>query len=381
VRRAGVEASDGVGGRIRTDRFEGFLLDRGFQVLLTAYPECRRELDYGSLDLRTFLPGALIQKGGRFHRLADPWRQPVRALESLLAPVGGPLDKLRVGRLRWKLRRQSIERLFEAEETTTLARLRELGFSESMIAGFFRPFLGGVFLDAQLETSSRMFEFVFKMFAEGDVAVPNGGMQAIPESIAAQLAPGTVRLNARVASVDRTSCTLTTGERIEAERIVVAADGDGASALLSGAPEARWRGTVCLYFDAPEPPFEDPVLLLDGEGSGPANSVAVMSRVAPGYAPAGRSLVSVSLLDAETAEPEALERRVRLQLEDWFGAAVKEWRALRHYPIPEALPRISPSARTSVTEIDGVIVCGDHLESASIQGAMLSGRRAAEAIV
>ena len=141
-----IEASDGVGGRMRTDRAEGFLLDRGFQVLLTAYPEAQRVLDYKALDLHYFYPGAMVRFGGKFHKVADPWRHPLEALRGAVSPVGTFGDKMKVGRLRRKTLEGPVEGLFSRPETTTLKALQDLGFSEKMIDRFFRPFLGGVFL-------------------------------------------------------------------------------------------------------------------------------------------------------------------------------------------------------------------------------------------
>jgi phytoene dehydrogenase-like protein len=175
-----LEAAEDVGGRVRTDEVEGCLLDRGFQVLLTAYPTAREVLDYQALHLQPFEPGALVRCGGRFHRVADPWRRPFAALQGVFGPIGSLSDKLRVAALRRRVLQGAVRDLFERPERTTMAALREAGFSTAMIDRFFRPFLGGVFLDTKLETSSRMFEFVFRMFASGDVAIPARGMQAIP---------------------------------------------------------------------------------------------------------------------------------------------------------------------------------------------------------
>ncbi|NND36105.1 MAG: amine oxidase, partial [Gammaproteobacteria bacterium] len=342
---------------------------------------CLRLLDYGALDMKPFLPGAVIRHDGRFHRLADPWRQPLRALESLVSPIGSLGDKLRIASLRGRLRRRSLDDLASASETTTRQRLAEYGFSERMIDGFFRPFLGGVFLDDALDTSSRMFEFVFKMFSEGDVVVPGAGMQAIPESIAAALPRDSVRLESPVEQVCGSRCVLGSGETLEADHIVVATDGNTASRLLRGVESPRWRETVCLYFDAAEPPFDDPILMLDGDGRGPANNVCVMNRVAPDYAPPGRFLVSVSVIDGSNVGDDELERAVRSQITGWFGPVVQDWRCLRQYRIPQALPIAGPHAMPTIARTDGVIVCGDFLANPSINGAMASGREAAEAIL
>lgn len=379
-----LEASERLGGRVRTDEVDGFRIDRGFQVLLTAYPECRDRLDYGALELRPFRPGSLIQREGRRTRLSDPWRDPGGLLASLFSPAATLGDKLKMAALRRRLRATDVEQIFADDTRTTLERLRDEGFSDVIVDSFFRPFLGGVFLERELETSSRFFEFVFKMFAEGDVAVPARGMQAIPEQIAASLPSGQLRLRSPVAEVAPGRVRLRDGETIEASHVVVATDGTEASRLLSGGEAPRWRSTDCLSFDADEPPYSEALLLLNGDGKGPINNVAVMSNVAAEYAPAGRALVAVSVV-APDAPRERVEVDVRDQLNDWFGPAVTRWRTIRHDRVERALPAqpvgwLSP-ARRPVELSDGLFVCGDARDNASINGAMVSGRRTAEAIL
>ena len=380
-----LEAGRSVGGRVRTDAVDGFRLDRGFQVLLTAYPECREVLDYAALDLRPFAPGALIRVEGRFTRLVDPWRRPGRALESLLSSAATVGDKLRVARLRRRLAGTTVDEIFRAPERATCDHLRRLGFSDRIVARFFSPFLGGVFLEPELVTSSRFFEFLFKMFSEGDAVVPNGGMQAIPESIAAKLERTEIRTGVRVDRLDGTSCILMSGEIVSGRRIVIATDGNEAARLAGTKPPAGWSSTNCLYYDAPEPPVDEPILILNGERKGPVNSVSVMSRVAEGYAPAGRSLVSVSLVGLPQHGCDAIEPAVRQQLTDWFGGQTAGWRYLRGYAISKALPAQPPGAleplARPVRVRDDLFLCGDHLDTSSIHGAMVSGRRAAEAVL
>ena len=167
-----LEASDAVRGRARTDHFDCFVLDRGFQVLLTAYPEAQKMFDYDALRLQRFENGALVRSGGKFHHLADPWRTPSRAFQTALAPVGSVSDKLKIAQLRRHVNRSSLDRIFDAPETSTSDFLRRFGFSPVVTERFFHPFLSGIFLENKLVTSSRMFEFVFRMFAEGDAALP-----------------------------------------------------------------------------------------------------------------------------------------------------------------------------------------------------------------
>jgi phytoene dehydrogenase-like protein len=384
VRYLILEESDNAGGRIRTDRVEGFQLDRGFQVFLTSYPEARRVLDYNALELKPFLPGALVRCGGRFYQLTDPWRRPFAALNSVFSPVGSLFDKLRVARLRSRSTSGTIDDRFQDPETTTLQSLQEAGFSSAMIERFFRPFLGGIFLDSTLQTSSRMFQFVFRMFAHGNACLPAQGMEAIPRQLASALPPESIRFGSKVVHVQPGSVTLDSGERIQARAVVVAAEGASAAQLLGDPKIADGQGVTCLYFAAQHAPIEQPILVLNGEGNGPINNLCVLTNSAPSYGPRDESLVSVTVLTVPDDELR-LREEVRAQLADWFGAAVQQWRHLRTYRIRYALPRQRPPALAEperpVRWRPSLYVCGDHRDNASIQGAMVSGRRAAEAVI
>jgi phytoene dehydrogenase-like protein len=222
-----LEASDAVGGRVRTDSVDGFRLDRGFQVLLTAYPEVLRVVNIEMLELGCFYPGALVACDGGLHRVADPWRHPLDALRSAASPVGTLADKLRVWHLRRRARAGSLDDLFGRPEQPTISALKADGFSDVMIERFFRPFLGGIFLDKELVTSSRMLEFVFRMFSLGDTALPAGGMQAIPDQIASRLSVGSIRLGERVMGTGPGRVELEGGETIVGRAAVLAVEGRG----------------------------------------------------------------------------------------------------------------------------------------------------------
>jgi phytoene dehydrogenase-like protein len=380
-----LEASDGVGGRVRTDVVDGFRLDRGFQVLLTAYPECHRILDYAALELRSFLPGALVRHSGRFCELSDPWRRPERTWRSLTTGVGTLADRIRMARFRGRTRRGTIDDLFRRPETSAAERLHAEGFSAEMIEAFFHPFFGGILLDRSLSASSRLLEFVFRMMAEGDVALPAKGMQAIPEQMARRLPEGTVHVGARVAAVAPREVRLESGETIAADAVVVATEGPEA-ARLTGLPVPGSRPATCLYFAAERPPIAEPILVLDGDGSGPVNNLCFPSQLSPSYAPAGATLVSASVVGgaASDAGDAALVEAARRQMEGWFGAEVRGWRHLRTYHIRHAQPEQRPGTLEPVERPvrleSGLFVCGDHRDTASLHGAMLSGRRAAEAV-
>ncbi|SRR5579871_5074031 len=376
-----LEASDAVGGRARTDVVEGFLLDRGFQVLLTAYPEAQRLLDYNALKLNAFAPGALIWHAGKLHPAMDPWKRPQAAVATMLSPIGSLSDKMKVAALRRQVTRRPSEEVLSAPEKTTLEYLQDFGFSELMIERFFRPFLAGVFLEPELTTSSRMFEFVFRMFSLGAAALPAKGMGAIAEQLASGLLPHTIRLGASVAKINNNSVQLSTGELLPAKAVIVATDQRGASTLLPEIMGGPNRRTSCFYFAATVPPIKEPLLMLNGENAGPINNLTVPSLIARTYAPMNSHLISVSVV-GDAASHGDLERDVRVQLRSWFGSTTDRWRLLRRYDIEYALPEVPagvPAHRTRSVR-KGVFVCGDHCENASINGAMSSGSAVAEQV-
>ena len=233
-----LEASDAPGGRVRTDLVEGFRLDRGFQVMLTAYPEARRLLDYGGLQLKKFEAGALVWHRGKFHRFADPFRNPVGGAQFLFDTIVPLADKLNVAKLRARVRRGTWEEMFARPERTTRDYLQAVPFSAEIIERFFEPFFGGVFLERELVTSSRFFEFLFRMFSAGDTVVPAAGMQQIPLQLAAKLRPDTLATGARVSKVTRNpqsfQMEMEGGETLEARAVVLAVAGNEGNALLGG---------------------------------------------------------------------------------------------------------------------------------------------------
>jgi phytoene dehydrogenase-like protein len=374
-----LEAADAPGGRVRTDLIDGHRLDRGFQVLLTDYPELPRHLDLAALDLRPFDPGALVRVGDRFHRVVDPFRSPVAGLRGAFAPVGTIGDKLRVGLLRRRLLKATAAELLRGEDVTTAQALRDEGFSTAMIQRFFEPLVGGIQLDPSLGTSRRVFDVVFRSLARGDSAVPALGMEEIPRQLAAGLPAGTLRCASAVAGVADGRVTLDHGEVVTATHVVVATEGPAAARLL-GADPVGSRSASCVWFSAAEAPVDDRLVILDGTGEGPARNVAVMSNVAPDYAPDGRALVAAAV---PGRADRSLEPAVRAQLRAWWGSQVDGWEHLRTDAIAHGQPDQSPpfAPKQAVAVRPGLWMCGDHRDTGSIQGAMFSGRRCAEAVL
>ena len=379
-----IDSGDGVGGRVRTDVVDGFLLDRGFQVYLDAYPETGDLLDLKALDLRKFEPGALIFNGKRLKRLMDVFRRPASTWTSATAPIGGFIDKLRVGLMRSQILGSTLEQIANREDRKTESYLRGRGFSEAMIDSFFRSFYGGIFLESELRTSSRMFEFTFKMFGQGSATLPAKGMGEIPKQLAARLPPDLITLNQKVVSLDAHSVTLSSGEQIRGRAVVLATNAASVGSLLPDLRERmpEWRSVPNLYFCAPSSPINESIICLNGSGEGVVNNVCALTDVSPDYSPDERALISVSVLGLHPQE--ALPAKVRKELMGWFGECVAQWCHLRTDLIPEALPEQTPKVqkhKLGYIQQKGIYVCGDHATSASIEGGVISGKRAAEAII
>jgi phytoene dehydrogenase-like protein len=377
-----IEASDGVGGRVRTDEVEGFLLDRGFQVYLSAYPEAGKLLDLDALGLRPFSPGALVYDGKKLIRVMDVFRSPRHLIASALAPIGTLMDKLRVALLRFRALGSTDEEIAGRPDMEAQALLRQLGFSRKMVDGFFRAFYGGIFLERELRTSSRMFEFTFKMFSQGSATLPARGMGAIPLQIAKRLPPQTIRINTPAASANGTAILLTDGEEIRGSRVVIATHAAQTAEIVPGfAKQApAWRSVTNIYYAAGSSPLSEPIIALNASGHGLVNNFCVISDIAPTYAPPGKALLSVSVLGVHR-DPEIPEI-VIAELRSWFGTQVEEWTHLRTDVIRHALPEQPPGSEApGYLMEDGIYLCGDHTTSASIEGAIVSGNKTAAAIM
>jgi phytoene dehydrogenase-like protein len=398
-----LDAADAVGGRVRTDITpEGFRLDRGFQVLQTNYPEARRLFDYGSLQLKSFRSGAVIRlPDGTETTLQNPLQKPLAAFSALTSPIGSLSDKLRILSLVRHVLKHTPDELLARPGTDTLSFLRRYGWSEQMIDTFFRPFFGGVFLDRELTTASNFFEFIFQQFVTGEAAIPALGIQELPEQLAARLPAGTVRLNTPVAGiVDGSQVRLTTGQVLNASAIVLATDGLAALRLLAGRsgnsddspgqeagsfPTAA-RITTCTYFATAgghSPGRNDRLLRLNAAPGALAHNVAFPADVSGAYAPAGRSLISVSTHGERSLSEDELTARLREELAAWYGPAARDWEHLRTYRIAAALP-VYPAGqppRQPLKLADDLYRCGDWAAYPSLNGALATGREVAEMII
>lgn len=376
-----LEASDGIGGRVRTDYENGFILDRGFQILLTAYPEAQRVLTYPSLQLKSFQSGALIRNSHNngWEVLANPFKELSTLIDTLSANVGTLSDKLRI--LRLVMDTQSLdEQVLTEKGATTIHFLRNYGFSERFIHQFLVPFFGGVFLENNLDTSATFFQYIFEKFYKGDAVVPANGMQEIPKQLASGLSPSQIRLGAKVSSIKPTQVVLEDGECIDAEAIVIATDSYNAARLLGKTPPARYNATTCTYFEAPASPLSHKMLALNPNRRGLIHNLCVPSDIAPSYAPAGKALVSVSTQGQHHYTNDELASHLQKELTAWFGPVVQDWQLLKQYHIPHALnPFLAGEVLQGQYKLSATLYCcGDYTTYPSLNGAMLSGRKVAE---
>jgi phytoene dehydrogenase-like protein len=380
-----LEAGPVVGGRVRTDVVDGFRLDRGFQVLNPAYPALARTVDLSRLGMRSFLPGVMVALDDTRHLVADPRRYPRGLLGGLRAPVGSTASKARFAGMAIQVARRAPSADLALRESTTAEILRQRGIDPSMIERLLRPFLAGVFLEPDLVTSSRFFDLVLRAFTKGAPGLPRRGMQALPEEIARPLPDGTVRLSTPARAV-RPGGVETDAATLACRAVVVAADPSSAGVLLRGFAAPPMRSVTTWYHAVTDVPPSRllggrPVLLVDGQRRGPVVNTAVLSQVAPSYAPKGRVLVSSSVLG--TTGPAADEAAVLGHLSTLYGVSTRRWELVRRVEVPEALPAMPPplTLRKPVRYVEGLYVCGDHRDTGSIQGALVSGRRAAAAVL
>ncbi|MFI2647477.1 FAD-dependent oxidoreductase [Micromonospora fulviviridis] len=374
-----IEAADRLGGRVATDEVDGYLLDRGFQVLNTAYPRLGGLVDLGALELGGFTPGVLVRRGDRLDRLVNPLRDPAGAPGTLTAAVGSLVDRMRFAALATGCATLPVGRLLNAPETTTEAALRRAGLSAAFIEELLRPFLSGVLLDRELATSSHVLAVLLRAFARGRIGLPARGMAALPAAVAGPLPAELIDLDTPVTEVAPGRVRTPAGE-LTCRAVVVAVDPPAAAALLPRLQRVRMHSYTTYYHSTDTAPLAEPILLLDGDRRELVANTVVVSNAAPTYAPAGKHLVATSVVGPQ-APPEPLVRR---ELDRLYGRSTADWTHLATVSVPEALPAAPPPQgrlRKPVALGEGLFVAGDHRDSPSSQGALASGWRAAGAVL
>ena len=372
------EASDGVGGRVRSDVIDGFTLDRGFQLYNPCYAEGKRLLDYQSLDLKPFTPGVAIRDGKRLRLVVDPFRSKDFRFRLLKDLPGNTLSHLGLVRYFLKYLITSDAQIATTKDISAEASLTKSGIRGSLLEKLFRPFLQGVFLESELSTSRKFLDVVLKNFLQGIPSVPAQGMQEISNQLAAKIPKEKISLNTKILRLEANKLITQEGE-IEARKIVVATDPSTAISWLNLEPK-KMHSVTTWYFKADKSVNfivkKKPILFVDAQKSGPLTNAVVLTNAAPSYAPNGEVLVSASAISPnENADLESVKKH----LAHLFDVNTDSWQLIKEYKIKEALPAMNPpfSLVNSNQVTNDLFVAGDHRATSSIQGALLSGTKTA----
>ncbi|WP_046756210.1 FAD-dependent oxidoreductase [Kordia jejudonensis] len=376
-----IEATDRAGGRVKTDVINGYQLDHGFQVLLTAYPAAQAYLDYKTLDLQEFLPGATIFTNGNAKTLGDPLRNFSLLFPTLFSGIGTFSDKLKILKLNTAVKKKSVTEIFEQPETSTLTHLQKLGFSDEMISQFFKPFFSGIFLETKLDTSNRMFEFVYKMFGEGFAALPKAGIEAIPQQLVANLKQTTFHYNTKVKQVEDGKILLENNDVLESHFTIVAAE---ASNLITNlkSQSIAWKSCDTLYFETPKRTIAKPLIGLIPAEHTLINNIFYHTSLETASTGA-KELLSVTVVTDHNMAESFLIKKVKEELQLHCG--IEECTFLKRYEIPKALPNLQqlqysmlPSETRLTTQ---TFLAGDVQLNGSLNAAMLAGEAAALGVI
>ncbi len=376
-----IEATDRLGGRVKTDVVDGYSLDHGFQVLLTAYPAAKKYLDFDALALQEFLPGSAIFKNGKQKIIGDPLRNLSLLLPTLFSGIGTVNDKIKILALNRRLKKKSIQNIFAEKEQTTLAYLENIGFSETIITDFFIPFFSGIFLENKLETSSRMFEFVYKMFGEGNAALPKDGIQAIPKQLFEKLKNTTCVFNTKVKSVENGSIILESGETLKSNFTIIATQASGLVSNLKN-QATLWKSCDTLYFEVAKREIKKPLIGLIAAPNALINNIFYHTSLQTS-ATATKELLSVTVIDRQNLTNKQLVTEVQKELKELCN--IDSCTFIKQYNIPMALPNLQDiqyemlPSETRLTET--IFLAGDTQLNGSLNAAMIAGERAALEVI
>ena len=376
-----IEATDRVGGRVKTDIVDGYQLDRGFQVLLTAYPAAQKYLNFESLELQNFLPGASIYKNGKQEIIGDPIRDTSLLFSTLFARVGTFTDKLKILKLNNRLKKKTISEIFLDKEQSTLSYLMDLNFSSRIIDEFFKPFFSGIFLENKLETSSRMFEFVYKMFGEGHAALPKGGIEEIPKQLLNNLKNTTFKYSTQVSSVIEREIELDNGQKIKSDFIIIATEPSKLIQKLKN-QSTKWQSCDTLYFETENRTIRKPLIGLITKQKSLINNIFYHTSLETSLKPK-KELLSVTVVDNQNLSGKILIDRVQNELEQNCGITTS--RFIDMYSIPMSLPKLTElhyeMLPTETLFSESIYLAGDVQLNGSLNAAMISGERAALAVI
>ena len=372
-----IESSNDVGGRIKTINKDGYQLDRGFQVLLTEYPEAKKHLDYKSLKLQRLISGACIFIKKEHIIIGNPIVNISLLIPTLFSKIGTLQDKLKIIKLYLNLRFKSIDKIFISEEIKTIDYLKNRGFSKKIITHFFKPFFAGIFLETELSTSSRMFEFVFKMFAQGSVAIPESGIQEIPNQIANKLTKTKFLFNTKVDKVIEGVIILKNQNKIKSDYTIIATEFDNLIDQYN-VNSTKWKSCVNFYFETEKKSIRNGLIGLIPEKKSVINNILFVSGI-KSRTKGPKDLLSVTVIDSKSYSNDDLIEQVKYELKKYCDINII--RLVHQFNIPKSLPDLKDISYTkslSESQIsDSIFLAGDHRLNGSLNAAMTSGEIAA----
>jgi phytoene dehydrogenase-like protein len=378
-----LEVSSQAGGRARSDKFNGFTLDRGVHFYHHSTTELSKIIHLNDLALKDTYPGYLLRYQGAFSLFTNPLYQTIDTLSTALAKNATFTDKLRLFGLYVKLKTQSYGKLVKDEDSSTFEYLSKNGFSKKLIDSFFRPMMAANIFDYNLQSSSRLSKVYLKSLFQDHVALPKEGIGKIAELIARKLESGTISFKAKVKKVTEHGVELINGEFLESKFVVVATNAIDANCLLGEkAIPAECTHVSTLYFSADKAPLSKPVVILNGDEDNIVNHVFVPSLLHPEYAPKGKHLVAVNVVKTHDLDDEELVVKCLTELSDWFGLKVMNWEHLKTYHIKYAMPfkPIVDEVKFYKKVKNGIYISGDAFSVGSVESALRSGRETAEII-
>jgi protoporphyrinogen oxidase len=372
-----IEQTDEVGGRVKTIHEKGYALDLGFQVLLSAYPLAKKYLDLDALELHKLESGALIYVNDKTYRIGDPMRNWKMLFPTIFSDIGSIRDKLKVLKLNNRLKRKSIHEIFESPETTTLQYLIEFGFSSKIIERFFKPFFAGIFLESNIRTSSRMFEFVYKMFGEGYATIPKLGIGEISNQLKNKLHNTEFIFNCEVKDITNDKILMVSGENLPHDGVIIATNSTSMIRSHKGA-DMKWKSCMCLYFEVDQTNIPANTIALIADGGNYTNNLYAYTDVKT-----GKTILSVTTLEHMNKTDAEIIENIIAEVKKYTGALKVDF--IHHYRIKQALPDIQnlkmtvQSAENQV--MDNIFLAGDALMNGSLNAAMESGYIAAKSLL
>ena len=372
-----IEQTDEVGGRVKTIHEKGYALDLGFQVLLSAYPLAKKYLDIEALELHKLESGALIYVNDKAYRIGDPMRNWKMLFPTIFSDIGSISDKLKVLKLNNRLKRKSIDEIFESHETTTLQYLIEFGFSPKIIERFFKPFFAGIFLESSIQTSSRMFEFVYKMFGEGYATIPKLGIGEISNQLKNKLHHTEFIFNCEVKDITNDKILMISGENLPHDGVIIATNSTSMIRSHKGS-DMKWKSCMCLYFEVDQTNIPANTIALIVDGGNYANNLYAYTDIKT-----GKTILSVTTLEHMNKTDAEIIENIIAEVKKYTGALKVDF--IHHYRIKQALPDILNLKMTvqpgENQVMDNIFLAGDALMNGSLNAAMESGRIAAKTLL